>query len=502
MSRTRDDALHRFGGTALVLTAAVLCFGQTWRSMALQWQSSPAYAHGFAIPPMVVWLVWLARGRWQALPDRPEAQGLWLTMLAVGGWMLGRLAGVAVIEDAAAVAMLATVVLWRHGRVFTREIAYPLAFLGFMVPAWDSLVPTLTEWTALATEAALRAIGIPVHRDGGLLALPTGQWSVVEACSGLHYLIVAVLLAALFGHLYLGSVRRRVALLLAVVLVALVTNWFRAFVTVLMGHLTELRWGQGDEHLILGWGLFGVTLAATFALARRMASPTGMQPAPSALLIETFAPAAERRSTRIVWPVSVLCGLALGAHLLTSVLLDMPARPGFAQAATEALGPFEPMAPSRAPAYQGHREGLQGHWPDGVDFTVRYWAQQEAGAELVGHAQRVLPEGDPLSARGPERLTHPQAGEVKEWLLRGPGGTVRAWLWYVVDGSPTASRPMAKALGLRGVVSGRGDHAALAWLVIAASEDAATDRAQLAAHAARLNTFLADWTGRASRAEP
>jgi exosortase len=43
--------------------------------------------------------------------------------------------------------------------------------------------------------------GIPVHAEGLRFVIPTGSWSVVEACSGVRYLIASVTVGTLFAYL-------------------------------------------------------------------------------------------------------------------------------------------------------------------------------------------------------------------------------------------------------------------------------------------------------------
>lgn len=505
-------------GTALALALAALAFADTWMSMARQWSLSPAYAHGAAVVPIAAWLAWRLRGRLAGLPDAPDVRGALAFVGAALLWLLGRLADIELVADLAAVAALPAVVLWRHGRAITRALAFPLGFLLFAVPAGDALVPTLTAWTADATEFALRATGVPVRREGTLLELPTGRWSVVEACSGLHYLVVAVVLATLFGHLHLRSTGRRLVLVAAMVALSLLANWLRAFATVMGGHLSSMRWGTGDEHLVLGWGLFGATMLAAFALARRFADvpaqasegAAGSTPVPGAAPQAASAGgrspaagAADRGTTRaLVLGALAIAVSVLGARQLAGGALDGVPRTGFEAAARAALGAFEPVRPGPVPAYGGERAAVRGRWADGVEFAIGYWAAQSAGRELVAQGNRLVPERAGLVALGPTALRTAEGLPVHEWLLRGPGGSVRGWTWFVADGRAATGATAAKLAGLAGTLAGRGDHAALGWLAVEATEDAAHDRARLAARSPAVGRFLADWTRPPAEAAP
>ena len=80
-------------------------------------------------------------------------------------------------------------------------MAFPLFFLLLAVPFGEAFLPYLMSWTADFTVAALLLTGIPVYREGTFFALPSGQWSVVEACSGLRYLIASITIGTLYAYL-------------------------------------------------------------------------------------------------------------------------------------------------------------------------------------------------------------------------------------------------------------------------------------------------------------
>jgi hypothetical protein len=89
------------------------------------------------------------------------------------------------------------------------SLAFPLLFLLFAVPFGEIFVAPLIQFTADFTVAAVRATGIPVLRSGTRFELPTGNWSVVEACSGVRYLISSITLGCLYAYLTYRSTLRR-----------------------------------------------------------------------------------------------------------------------------------------------------------------------------------------------------------------------------------------------------------------------------------------------------
>ena len=78
---------------------------------------------------------------------------------------------------------------------------YSLFYSCFDGSCGEELVPAMIEFTADFTVGALRLMKFPVFREGSQFSLPSGNWSVVEACSGVRYLIASVTIGLLYAHL-------------------------------------------------------------------------------------------------------------------------------------------------------------------------------------------------------------------------------------------------------------------------------------------------------------
>jgi exosortase len=124
-------------------------------------------------------------------------------------------------------------------------LIFPLLFLFFAVPVGDFLLPRLMEWTADFTVQALRLTGIPVFREGQNFVIPSGNWSVVEACSGIRYLIASLTVRTLYAYLTYTSLKRRLTFILVSLLVPILANWFRAYMIVMLGHLSGNKLATG-----------------------------------------------------------------------------------------------------------------------------------------------------------------------------------------------------------------------------------------------------------------
>ena len=126
-----------------------------------------------------------------------------LLVLAMLGfsWLLATLASVLVFQQLFLITMIPAVVWTILGGQMVRALAFPLAYLLLAVPFGEALIPPLIDFTADFTVKALQLTGIPVYREGSFFTIPSGNWSVVEACSGLRYLIASFTLGTLYAYL-------------------------------------------------------------------------------------------------------------------------------------------------------------------------------------------------------------------------------------------------------------------------------------------------------------
>jgi exosortase C (VPDSG-CTERM-specific) len=114
-----------------------------------------------------------------------------------------------------------------------RALAFPLAFLVFMIPL-PSAVTHVTE-TFLqhgSADVALgffSAVGTPVYRSDLLFQLPGISLQVAPECSGIRSTLALFITSVVAGYLFLRSPWRRTILAAVVLPLALLRNGFRVF---------------------------------------------------------------------------------------------------------------------------------------------------------------------------------------------------------------------------------------------------------------------------------
>ncbi|MBN8281312.1 MAG: exosortase, partial [Gammaproteobacteria bacterium] len=262
---------------ALAAIAVVVALRASFAGMAFQWSSSSTFSYGVLIAPIALFLAWRERQRLAALPPTGPA---WLPLLlalpVAAGWALAALLDVNVVHHFAAV-MLVILAIWAViGTPAARALWFPLAYLLLMVPFGEFLVPTLMQWTADFAVLAVSLSGVPVFQDGYVFSLPTVDFEVIKACSGIRFLMATLAAGTVFAWVAYQSWRKRWLFLLACFLVPVVGNLLRAYLVVMLVHLSDGR--LAGAHVTYGTIFFGAILVALFLVGARYADP-----APAAL---------------------------------------------------------------------------------------------------------------------------------------------------------------------------------------------------------------------------
>lgn len=479
-----------------------LMFHHTIGSMLRTWTVSASYNHGFLILPISLWLAWRERQSWLVLA--PHASPVALLPLALGAllWVAGAIVDVLIVQQLAFVAMLVCAAWALLGTAVARALAFPLLFLFLAVPAGRGLEPPMMELTADWTVRLVRASGVPVYQEGLFFYLPTGSWSVVEACSGVRYLIASVTLGLLYAYLNYTSFWRRGLFILAAILVPIVANILRAYGIVMLGHLSNMKLATGVDHLIYGWIFFGFVMLLLFWIG--------------GFWQESHAPEAQQRVDEA--PATSGSALALLATAVFSLAIALAARGLATDLRTPADVAWEPLVAPQPVADWRRLEAPFTRWQpvaqEGERFLAATYAadapvalfarqvlaQAQDAKELVPYGPEWTGDDGPWRAVGRRVLENalPGSGRVEERRLQDrSGNTLLVWGWYSVGGEAVVSPYRVKWLEMRQQLYLRPRQGARIFIATRITEDdVASARETLAdfvsAHAEAVSRALAE----------
>jgi exosortase A len=490
LSRTWYHAL-----TALVLLLGVIVFGfrDTAQAMILIWARSETFTHGFLVFPIVLWLIWRKRVAIGSVQPTPLFFVFPIIIVTCFVWLAGTLAAVNSVTQFAFVAILVLSVLALLGLKVFQIIAFPLLFSFFAVPVGEFLMPQLMSWTADFTVAALRMSGIPVYREGLQFVIPTGNWSVVEACSGVRYLIASLTVGTLFAYLSYSSTSRRLTFVVVSVLVPVVANWLRAYLIVMLGHLSGNKLAAGVDHLIYGWLFFGIVILLMFMIGARWADPLDETPSIGKVSVDT---AGKPEPVIAVWATAAALALLTLIPSITLFYLDkdeiqaqVEIRPPSTLASDWQL--VAGAVPLLSPAFHNPTTDLNATYTSARDTVGLYlgiYRSQNADRKMISSVNSLVSSKDASWVQSSSSLrATDMGGNAVSWrvaqLRAVPGGVadqsgaMAVWQIYWINGHLTGSDYAAKVYSAWYRLTGRRDDSAV---IIVYALKSQTDRGEIA----------------------
>lgn len=447
MARNRN--LRAVGAMAL-LVLGFLLFWPTTASLIEQWEDTVrrSYTHGYLIVAMSLWLLWRNRADWSQVEIRPSVVACIGVIAASVVWLIAYRAGIRIAHQALLPAIIFGAFIAGYGLQAARRNWLPFAFLYFAVPLWDAINSLLQSMSTFAVRMMLRTAGIPAFFSGNTFTLPAGSLEIAGGCSGLHFFIVGIAIAVLYGEINRDSWRTRAKLVVLAAVLAMLTNWIRIFIIAVAAHVTDMQhYLVKQEHYSFGWMMFAGTMVIFFLIVRRWP----MQPEQPA------AAESAPRSGPISWRGA---GLALVSLLVAPLWLladnNTIPKEQLPRLLPTTLDGWSVEAITREdwlPVFEGADVTQRARYSKGADAVEGYaalYADQHQGKELVAFNNSVTGETLHQRRRG-------GAGQGDWMELEATDSRGDRWmLWYsyrLGDAWYRQTLPMQVQYGVKSLIS-------------------------------------------------
>lgn len=465
------------GVFSLALAVLAGLYWRTFASLVWVWAHDGTFQYAFLIFPLSAWTAYGLRRRLFAVPPKPSIWGLPVVAGLGFLWLLGSLVRVNVVEHFAVVALIPALVLALWGTRAVRVLAFPLGYLVFAIPAGDSLVGSLQDFTARFAVKALTITGVPVLLDGRELITATSTWMVGEACSGIKFFIASLALGCLFAYLMYRRWWKRATFVALSAVVPIIANGLRVYFTILIGERFGLKYATGTDHMIFGWQFFGTVLLLLLLIGWWWRDP--VTPARKALPAPRPASVGGRSWVRIAAVALLVCGptwsfVGTGSPSADALpALQVPRLPGW-------QGPKTTAADWRPHFVNADSHVQAVYRRAGADNPVEFYAALYEGAPRRGHD--LLTYGNDLYDAAAANVLHANTRRIRlpsgrrlrvqEVQIGTPDGVRVIWSWYQIDGHPMVSPALAKVAEAMDVLRGKRPRASV-WAVsaVAASGD-------------------------------
>ncbi len=246
---------------SLLVPLGILWFGYPvgteW--LAAHW-SSEEYSHAALIPVVGLYMTLHAQQPNAEKHPRFRYWGVVLLSLAILMLFLAYYGKMISLYGFSLLAMTWGLFCVLAGRDATRKNLSALLLLAFMVPLPTVLFNGVSSFLQLVSSQlgawVIELFGITVHLEGNVIDIGSMQMQVVEACSGLRYLLPLIALAYIVAVLHRASVLRGVLLLVAAIPITIFMNSLRIALTAVFAEYIGVNVAEGFLHDFEGWVLF------------------------------------------------------------------------------------------------------------------------------------------------------------------------------------------------------------------------------------------------------
>ncbi|WP_419656803.1 eight transmembrane protein EpsH [Desulfosarcina variabilis str. Montpellier] len=270
-----NQNLIKYSLPGLMLITFLLGLLTFLQKMTIRWDSGDN-SYCYLILPLFIYLCWEKKDSFRFGEFTWNIWGLFPVVMSILLIFAGELGS---IETFVYIGLwgciIGTMVTIYGTRLF--QLWFPLLILVFIIPLPPFINRMMTFHLKLAASslsvAMLRLVGISVLQDGNIIDLGIAQLQVVDACSGLRYLMPLILMALLFGYFYCQWWWQNAILLIAVIPLSIVVNGMRIILTGMLHVWGKPELAEDFFHDFSGWIVFmlaGAILFGSSILLRRM----------------------------------------------------------------------------------------------------------------------------------------------------------------------------------------------------------------------------------------
>jgi exosortase D (VPLPA-CTERM-specific) len=250
--------------SSLYALLIVVVFQSALKHLILYDWSREDYSHCALIPFVILYLIWEKRERLITLAPEPSWLGMIPFVVGIGLFWVGELGGEFFTMY---VSLLLVVVglLWLHlGWQKIKSMGFAL-FIALTMFPFPNLInaKVLVKLKLISSQlgvAMLQMYGISAYREGNIIDLGFTQLQVVDACSGMRYVLPLMVLSLLLAYWFKGSLWKKAVIFFSSLPLAVLVNSLRIALTGILYSAWGLEVAEGFFHGFSGWLIFMITL--------------------------------------------------------------------------------------------------------------------------------------------------------------------------------------------------------------------------------------------------
>lgn len=217
------------------------------------------------VPFIAIYLVWEKRSTLEAARSVRSWKGCILLSVGLIFYWLGDLGSEYTMQFISLWLVLISL-CWIHlGWQKLKIISFPLAFsFATFVPPhflYDPLTLKMKLISSKISVLMMQLYGLSAYREGNVIDLGFTRLQVVDACSGLRYVIPLFLMGVLMAYYFRAQFWKKAFLVFSTVPLSIITNSFRIASVGILYQFWGVAAAEGFFHDFSGWFIFMTGLA-------------------------------------------------------------------------------------------------------------------------------------------------------------------------------------------------------------------------------------------------
>ena len=418
------------------------------------WNEEGTYSHGFIIPFLSLYLLFQKKTDISNVSLKPAPILLIPLSFILFLWLFASISETQIIELSLLPLIFIIACVSITGYRAALIIAMPLLYLFFATPAWDILIPALQKMAVLSNELALTLSGIPTYIENTVVTIPAGKFEIAGGCSGISFLVATLSLTTFYALNQFNSFKPIIIVFLISIIFAIVLNWIRIYMIILIGHFTDMQSSIVNDHDNFGWTLYAISLIPLYFIAKRLTPAEAIEES------NTNKPSSRNDNKSypkifILPPILLIIGMTyISNHIQnkeTSTLDGIP--PPLAQSPWAGPIYFNQWTPSyRGASIESDLLYIgTGNIPD-VSLHIYYYGKQSRDIELISISNSIADDDLIKSQKNIKLGQH----DITETIIQNEDNKERLiWHWFNVNNTNTIKPLWAKLLQAQELINGK-----------------------------------------------
>jgi exosortase len=259
----------------LISVLLLVIYSPTIWWMVDRWNAKDSYySHGFLVPFVSLYVLWVKREDYARLKLKPSSWGLWLL---VGGLLIhvaSALLRVYFTSAFSSLFVLAGLAVYFGGVPLLHHCFFSILFLLFMIPlpliAIVGITFKMKLFAAYWANKIVNAIGIPAILDGSVIKMRHTHVIVEDVCSGLRSLISLLALGTIMAYLSHLSRFKKIIVFLAAAVMAVIANIVRIVFMAVTSEVYGAKFTEGFLHTLSGLLVFVVAFLGLMVVMKEL----------------------------------------------------------------------------------------------------------------------------------------------------------------------------------------------------------------------------------------